>query len=308
MVGIVILNFNSWTETYNCISSIFENESELDYHIYLVDNASKIPMEECIRQLLDEKKKNITYISTEINKGYAAGNNLGIEQALVDNCDELLILNNDVMIMKNSISKLRDYLAINANVGIVGPKVYLSDGNIQSINCGVKMGLREKYMYLLKNTPAKKLVQRFLNSFNAIDNDLSKPFKVYAVSGCCFMMSKQCKEMIMPFDEGTFLYEEENIIGYKMDKIGLDTVYYTDSEIVHFHGQSTKNLKAFSYSCFVESEIYYLKKYLNATNLEVIPLYIIRTLKFLIHCVIYEDYKRNFKFYFQKTLKRLAKA
>ncbi|MDQ0196270.1 glycosyltransferase [Paenibacillus wynnii] len=305
MIGIVILNFNSWDETHKCLLSIFNSQSELKWHIYLVDNASNIPMPDKISKMLNPIQ--ITYLPSPINKGYSGGNNIGVTNALNDQCEEILIVNNDVVFMKDSISNLKQYLNQNINVGIVGPKVYLPNGSIQLINCGIKMGMNEKYMYLLNKTPLRFLVSNFIRDFNALDKDLSKPFKVYAVSGCCFMMSKECATEITPFDDSTFLYEEENIIGYNMEMAGYETVYCTNSEVIHAHGQSTKNMKAFSYSCFVESELYYSKKYLKSTTVKVLPLYAIRTFKYLFFCFTEKDYRRNISLYFSKTLRMLKK-
>ena len=39
MVGIVILNYNNWKDTEECVRSILEKELRTDYRIYLVDNA-----------------------------------------------------------------------------------------------------------------------------------------------------------------------------------------------------------------------------------------------------------------------------
>ena len=39
MVGIVILNYNNWKDTEECVRSILEKELRTDYQIYLVDNA-----------------------------------------------------------------------------------------------------------------------------------------------------------------------------------------------------------------------------------------------------------------------------
>lgn len=306
MIGIVILNYNTWDETYKSILSVFDSEVDEGYYIYLIDNDSKVPMPQYISDLL--KHPQIKYIRSEKNLGYSGGNNIGVKIALEEGCDEILIANNDIVFKKDSILKMKQYLRENKNVGIVGPKVYLPDGSIQEINCGIKMGKKEKYMYLLKKTPLKFLVKDFVKKFNALDKDLSKPFIVYAVSGCCFMMSRQCALKITPFDEETFLYEEENIIGVRMENLGYSTVYCTDIEIVHEHGQSTKHMKAFSYSCFVESELYYFKKYLKGSLIEVFPLYTIRTLKYLLHCLDKRDYRKNVPNYFSKTLRRLFRT
>ena len=42
MVGIVILNYNSWADTVACVDSIHEAEKKLEFRIYLVDNCSPV--------------------------------------------------------------------------------------------------------------------------------------------------------------------------------------------------------------------------------------------------------------------------
>lgn len=305
MIGIIILNYNNWDETLKCINSILKTTLKVDYRIYLVDNASSIEMPECFYNILDNK--TITFLKSEKNQGYSAGNNIGIKKALEDNCEKILISNNDVYYNENSILELSRFLDLNRDVGIVGPKIYLMDGSIQEINMGVKMGIREKYKYLIRKTPLKFLIKDFLMKFNAINNDLEEPFNVYAVSGCCFMMTKECAMDITPLDENCFLYEEENIIGCKMEKSGYLTVYNPNSNIIHAHGQATKGMGAFSYTCFVESELYYCKFYLNVPNLKVFPLYIIRTCKYIKTCIYDKSYRANFRIYISKTFNMLNK-
>lgn len=305
MIGIVILNYNTWSETHSCINSIFTTSSGLSYHIYLVDNCSTIEPPSYINDLVKVNIDKISFLRAIENRGYSAGNNIGVKEALKDNCSEILISNNDVIFKDGTIKNLKDYLDNNNDVGIVGPKVYLSDNNIQAINCGVKMTLKEKYLYLLKKTPINFLIKDFLIRFNALDKNLNMPFQVYAVSGCCFMISKKCALEILPFDENPFLYEEENIIGMIMEMKGYKTIYYTGSEIIHKHGQSTQKLKGFSYACFVESEIYYIKNYLKNSTIEIIPLYIVRTIKFIFLCILNVSYRKSINTYFKKTLGRL---
>lgn len=159
-------------------------------------------------------------------------------------------------------------------------------------------------MYLLRKTIFSSFVKNFIRKFCALDQDLTKPFEVHSVSGCCFMMSEKCAHDITPFDEETFLYQEELIIGIKMEEKGYKTVYYPSSEVTHVHGQSTKHIKAFSYICLVESEIYYFRKYLKTSKTALFPLYIIRTAKYITLCLIHQNFRTNIKLYFQSTLKK----
>ncbi len=274
MLGIVILNYNEWNITINCVNSI-RLTCELDYRIYIVDNASTEKMTHKFKYFIDNSEDCFLILS-ENNNGYAAGNNIGIQKALEDNCDYILITNNDVIFKNKSIDKLQDFLKKHCDYGIAGPKVYLQSGKIQEINMGCKMTMKGKYMYILRKTPLRKFVLPFLTKFHAMNCDLSQPFDVFAVSGCCFMISDKAINKLYPLDEHTFLYEEENIIGTRMEQLNLKTVYNTDSEIIHLGGASTKDMSEFSYKCFIKSEMYYCKRYLEAKWFQTTPLLILR--------------------------------
>lgn len=78
MVGIVILNYNSWADTVACVDSIHEAEKKLEFRIYLVDNCSPVRPETGVLESLD--KKGVIFIQNERNAGYSAGNNIGIKK------------------------------------------------------------------------------------------------------------------------------------------------------------------------------------------------------------------------------------
>lgn len=279
MIGVVILNYNGWDMTINCVESL-RISCNMSFKIYIVDNASTTKMPFDFQSFIKQSEDCELIINTE-NRGYSAGNNIGIKKALEDGCTHILISNNDVLFKKNSVEELCNFLDENPDYGIAGPKVYLSNGKIQEINMGCKMTLAGKYKYILRKTPLKKCSKNFVQKFHALDHDLMKPFDVYAVSGCCFMLSQKAAAKLFPLDENTFLYEEENIIGIKMEKLGLKTIYDTDSEIIHLGGESTKGISEFAYTCLIESEIYYCLQYLRSLRIQIIPLYIIRTGKYM---------------------------
>ena len=262
-----------------CVNSIRQT-CDIPYKIYLVDNNSTIKMPVKFFDFMNEKN-DIEYIRADENRGYSAGNNLGIFRALQESCNYILISNDDVIFQKESISELHEFLKNHTEYGIAGPKVFLPNGALQEINMGCKLTLSGKYKYLLRKTPFRFLVEDFVGMFHAYDKDISQPFQVYAVSGCCFMMSNHAATMLYPLDENTFMYEEENIIGIKMEHLGLKTIYDTRSHIVHIGGATSKSIPARSYRYFIESECYYCRKYLNASVLELSMLELCRIIVYI---------------------------
>lgn len=274
MIGIIILNYNNWELTVECIRNIELNTTAL-YRIYVVDNhSSEVPSKALMDSITNDDK--VILIHSNKNGGYAAGNNLGVQYAFKDNCDEILITNNDVVFENNSIDQLQAVLMNDNEIGIVGPMVFTPTGKIQEINMACKMTMLGKYLYILRKTPLKIIGRSFVNRFHANNIDKTKPFYVYAVSGCCFMVSKDCSRVLFPLDEGTFMYEEENIIGIKMESKGYKTLYYSPCHITHLGGASVDSMSGSSYLIYVNSELYYCKKYLKANVFQVLPLYLSR--------------------------------
>lgn len=304
MIGIVILNYNHWEDTRKCIISIHDGEpSKSSYQIYVVDNASPSkPSENILKELAE---CGVCLIKNTTNRGYAAGNNLGIKQALKDGCDTILISNSDVRYESDSITKMKEYLANHPDVGIVGPKIKLSNGQTQRECMAIRTGMKEKY---LLRTRLYLLFPKYNSRYWGREHDYEcETFDVYAVLGCCFMMSRACALEVTPLDENTFLYEEELIIGIRMEQLGWKTVYYPKSVIHHLHGQSTGNLRVtpFPYTCNVSSEMYFCRNYLEMERWQMWPLWGYRTLLYLARCLRYKDFRKYWKRYREESTRWL---
>lgn len=303
MVGIVILNYINWDDSYYCIKSILKNTKNISFKIYLVDNCSPNKMTDNIKSLL-KQYDNIEFLSSKKNLGYSAGNNIGIAKAKKEKCKAILIANNDVRFTKDSIEKMFYYLQEHKEVGIVGPMILDQNKKIQKQNLCKKTGLKEKY---LVRTRLNTIFRKQYKEYFGLNRDYRTSFEVFAVLGCCFMMSNACAEEVTPLDENTFLYEEELILGIKMEEAKFKTVYFPDSIIYHLHGKSTENVKAFAFKCNVESEIYYCKKYLRSTRIQLYPLYLYRVVLYLIRCIRYEDFRNNIELFLIDTYKKIKK-
>ena len=104
----IILNYNNYDDTVNCINS-FDAITAFDIKIILVDNASE---KECVQKLdkFVSEKNGITFIKNTENLGYAAGNNIGIKEAIRRGAKYLAIVNNDVVVNEDSFTASIDIL------------------------------------------------------------------------------------------------------------------------------------------------------------------------------------------------------
>lgn len=296
MIGIIVLNYMNWEDTLRCVQSIHASESNPggpEYRVYVVDNSSPLQPSHIVSSICESD--NAVCITSKENVGYAAGNNLGIHHAVEDKCDEILIANNDIIFQTNCIRNLYRYLKENPDVGIVGPKIINAEGKVQKSCLCQKTSLKEKY---LVRTRLNVLFRKRHRRYFGLDRDYEKTFSTYAVHGSCFMISKQCVRDVFPFDEGTFLYEEEYIVGIRMENAGYKTHYVPKGVVCHLEGQSTSEVKPFSYCCETVSELYYCRKYLHAKNYQIYPLFLYRKLKYDLKCIKngkYRKYRKEFR-------------
>ena len=120
-VSIIIVNYNTYNLTHNCIESIIKNTCSISFEIILVDNASKDGSKEFF-----SKDNRIKYIYLEENIGFGRANNVGVEYA---SGNFLFFLNSDTLLVNNAIYILYQYLIENPKVAICGGNLY--DVNMQ---------------------------------------------------------------------------------------------------------------------------------------------------------------------------------
>lgn len=253
-VGIVILNYNDLYTTKDILKKI-KNFKSIDY-ILVVDNNSTDNSYEELKKI---NFKNYNVIKTDKNKGYAYGNNYGIK-FLKDNynIDLVIISNPDVIFTDETIKELKKDFT-KENVSLVAP-IVVEHGEFSR---GWKV---PRYTDdLLSNiTYFHKYLKKRLDYENEYYEN-KKLVKVDAVHGCFFMVKVKDFFDINLFDENTFLYYEENIIGKKFKDKNYGVFIDNELNVIHNLSVSVdKTLNSLNkYKILKESQKYYEKKYNN---------------------------------------------
>ena len=99
-VAVIIVNWKKYNMTVNCIESVIKCNYP-NYEIILVDNESDNSKISKFKY-----RKNVKTILNSKNEGFSKANNQGIEYALKNNFDYILLLNNDTAIKSNLIDVL----------------------------------------------------------------------------------------------------------------------------------------------------------------------------------------------------------
>ncbi len=119
-VSIISVNFNHSHVTDEMLDSIAAKNTYQDIEIIVVDNGSKINPVPAWKQ----KYAHVQFIRSEVNTGFAGGNNIGVHAA---SGEYLFFVNNDTVFTEGLIEKLVDTLNNNVQVGIVSPKIKYFD-------------------------------------------------------------------------------------------------------------------------------------------------------------------------------------
>ena len=121
-VSIVILNWNSYEVTLDCLLSLRKIDYR-NFEVVLVDNGS---VDGSPEKLL-ENAPEIRLIRNPTNLGFAGGCNVGIRDAIRRGIDYVLLLNNDTIVAPDFLTRLVDVAESEENIGALSPKVLFFD-------------------------------------------------------------------------------------------------------------------------------------------------------------------------------------
>lgn len=263
MVGIVILNYNTWQLTVDFVKSIIDN-CKSNYKIYIVDNGSANDSYDQLAGLYGDAE-NIDLIRMPKNIGYSNGMNAGARKAMSDGCDYLLLSNNDVLFYYDVVAPMEEYMKNNKSVGLLTVQEEDKDRNCKDVNLLIR-NRDWKYTFFLEMGTRKFFKKSSYEKYTISAKDVKAPKEIFWYVGFCYMVnSEQFKEIGM-LDEELPLYQEESVLSYKYKKQGYKIMYLPDLSMVHLGGQSTK-LSVVTYRELIYSRLFYLKKYENVPDL-----------------------------------------
>ena len=249
--GIIILNYNDLITTKDMIERI-KNFKSID-HIVVVDNHSKDGSYEVLSRIKNDK---LDVIQTDKNRGYAYGNNYGFKY-LFDKykIDIAIISNPDIIVDDVTIKGLKEDLE-DKNISVVAPLINERKKKITGYRFPTfKDEVKSNILYL----------QRKVDLGIKTNEDIQK---VDYMHGCFFMIKAKDFNKVGLFDENTFLYYEEVILGKKLARNNMNV--YVDKRYSVRHNLSVSVDKSFSklkkYKMLKKSQKYFVKYYLN-TNI-----------------------------------------
>ena len=215
-VAIVILTWNQCSMTLDCLNSLAALQYPADrLQIIVVDNGST----DSTAQILRSGCPTATVLETGENLGYAGGNNVGIQYALDQGTEYVLVLNNDVLVASDAVSELVCVSEREPLVGFLGPKVY----HREEPQCLQSAGIVLDRLYRFRH---RGQGQVDVGQFESVE-------KVDAVSGCAILTSRQVLEQIGLIDPEFFMYHEDIDWCLRAKAAGFRNLYVPAAKVWH---------------------------------------------------------------------------
>lgn len=224
--------------TYNNIATIDKAVSSLlkctaaDFRLFIVDNGSTDGTPEHIEKNYPE----VTVIRSGGNIGFGAGHNFIMDRL---DSDYHVIINPDISVRDDIISKLASYLDENPEVGLVSPEIRFPDGRLQILG---KKNPRLRYLAASRLRGSGEPGDT-LREYAMLDEDYSKPFEIENATGCFVFIRTELFKKLGGFDKRYFMYFEDCDLSREMNRISK-VVYYPGATVYHEWGRESKrNLK-----------------------------------------------------------------
>lgn len=262
-VSIIILNWNGWKDTIECLESVYQIDYP-NYNVLVVDNASeddsiekikeyctgKIKIESDFFDYIIENKpieylvydenelfiqiqkkfyhilnnQKLLIIKNNHNYGFAEGNNIGIRFVLRNlNSDYILLLNNDTIVDKLFLNYLIEISEKSHEIGVVGPKTYYYDYNGRKDVINFAGGKVNNYKGTCYHMGISEVDTGQHNHIKQVDY----------VEGSCILIKKEVLENIGLLDKRYFAYWEDVDICVRGFKKGFKSFYCHKSKIWH---------------------------------------------------------------------------
>jgi len=285
LVYVVLLNWNGWQDTLECMRSLRSIQYR-NWRAIIVDNGSS---DDSVARL-KEACPEIAVIETGRNIGFAAGNNLGIRFALENGSDYVFVLNNDTTVASDAISEFVVFGESHPEAALMGPRIARAD---PAREWAIRRRLDSLTM-LCTFTALRHLIVQLPRVRDMFYCTGEQPSLAQVLSGSALFFRAAAFRKAGLFDESTFLDFEELIIAEKIRAAGLAAYFVPQAKIWHKGSASAAKLRAKRYIENAKSEQYFFSQYvkLSAVGRSVVRL--VRFVTYSLRALRYRNYREHY--------------
>ncbi len=272
-LGIVIVNYNVRDLLRDCLASVFDSRGDLAYRVCVVDNGST----DGSADMVAAEFPQVHLIRAE-NRGYAAGNNLGLRafgfrppdappptHQSTDPPRYVLLLNPDTLLPPSALAEMLAFMEAHPQAGVAGPRLVRADGSLDKA-CRRSFPTPEVAFYRLSGLSKLFPRSRRFGRYNVTYLPPDMTTEVDSVVGAFMLIRREALQEVGLLDERFFMYAEDLDLCYRIKQRGWQVWYNADVTVLHYKGQSSRQRSSFANAKFYETmRLFHDKHYKQET-------------------------------------------
>lgn len=217
-ISAIVVGWMSADCIERCLTSLQASTVPLD--IIVVDNHSPDATGEKAKTF-----KDITYVDSGDNIGYAGGINVGLAIAEQHQAAYSFVINPDAYIAPDCVEKLLDVMEKDPKIGMASPKIYYADS--------------DKIWFAGATLDLNKGISPHIGQGQSDGPAFAKNQDIVRSSGCAMLVRMSAVAKIGYMYDEYFLYFEEVDWSLQFAKRGYRIVFVADSHCWHAASSST---------------------------------------------------------------------
>lgn len=247
-LSIIIVSWNTRQLLADCLHSLQAAPLSGESETLVVDNASVDGSADMVRASFP----GVHLVTNRENVGFARATNQALESA---GGRYALLLNPDTIVRPGALDTLVTFMDAHETVGAVGPRILNPDGTLQ-VSCFPAPSLGRE-IWRLSHLDGLKPYSRYDTS----RWDDRRPRPIDTLLGACLMVRRAALDQIGLLDETFFMYSEEIDLCQRLARAGWRLFWVPEAEIVHYGGQSSRQVPAESFLRLYRGKVLYFRKH-----------------------------------------------
>lgn len=247
MFSIVIANWNGSKLLEQCLESMV-NSKYKEFNIYIIDNGSTDNSCEVIKLFGD--KLNIKLIKLDHNSGFAKANNIGINEAMKDQSQYIITMNNDIELKEDCLLNLKSFVENNKGYDVFQILMvnYYDRKKIDAT--GISFNKR---LFAIQDGVGDNI-----DNLYKYNKDITGPCAGAAVFSKTSLNHVKLKNGDY-FDSSYFAYFEDADLILRLKNNGFKSALVKDSIVYHMHSATGKKNSPFKEYYLTRNMLKYLK-------------------------------------------------
>lgn len=246
-LSIIVVSWNTRDLLAQCLESLFANPPGCPFEVTVVDNASSDGSAALVRQ----RFRQVLLLENSRNIGFAIANNQALRRS---RGRYLLLLNPDTRVLPGALAELVHLMERRADVGAAGSRLLNPDGSLQP-SCHPEPTLTREFWRLFHLDRLRHYALYPMEEW-----DLARPRDVHSAQGASLILRRRALEEIGVLDDGYFVYSEEVDLCSRLRRHGWRVCWAPQSPVVHYGGQSTRQVAPAMFLQLYRAKAQYLRK------------------------------------------------